>query len=173
MQPGNNPGSPNHIQYPVDSPRMKPRAAVILIENGKIAMIERHRAGMDYVVFPGGKVEAGESPEAAARREVKEELGLDIKIDKLVAEVWYMGTPQYYYLAQRVSGEFGTGTGKEMDSGRDSVKGSHQPVWISLSDLLVRPVLPYLVAEYVINSYPSGWPDKPLLVWEGPAKDAS
>ncbi len=40
---------------------MRVRAGVVLIENGKVALIERHRAGKHYFVFPGGGVEEGET----------------------------------------------------------------------------------------------------------------
>jgi len=56
-------------------------AAIALIDpDGRILIAQRPEgksmAGMWE--FPGGKVEAGEIPEAALIREVKEELGLDI-----------------------------------------------------------------------------------------------
>lgn len=37
---------------------------------------------------PGGRVEAGESPEAAGQREVLEETGYTVAIDRLVGEYW-------------------------------------------------------------------------------------
>jgi 8-oxo-dGTP diphosphatase len=143
---------------------MKARAAVILIQNDKIVLIERHRSGKHYFVFPGGKIEAGETPAGAAKREIMEELGLEVKIGLMVAEVWYQGTPQYHFLADRTGGQFGHGTGTEMNSTLDSEKGSYHPVWLRMDDLPRYQVLPKLVAEFVWKSHHSKWPDQPLVV---------
>jgi 8-oxo-dGTP diphosphatase len=151
---------------------MKPRSAVILIQNDKIALIERYRSGKHYLVFPGGKIEAGETAADAAKREISEELGLDVEIGQLVAEVWYQGTPQYYFLGRTIGGQFGRGYGKEMSSLPDSTKGSHLPVWILMDDLTRQSVLPKLVAEFVLSCYQSGWPNRPLIVTDQPPDDA-
>ncbi|AGT30753.1 DNA mismatch repair protein MutT [Geobacillus genomosp. 3] len=39
--------------------------------------------------FPGGKVEKGESPEAALVREIREELGCTVSVGKLLADVFH------------------------------------------------------------------------------------
>ncbi len=39
--------------------------------------------------FPGGKIEAGETPEAALRREIREELDTDIAVGKMLMRVQY------------------------------------------------------------------------------------
>jgi len=72
---------------------VKARAAVIILQNNKIALIERHRQGRHFFVFPGGKVEFEETPAEAAAREAEEELGLTVIVGPLVAEIWYQDTP--------------------------------------------------------------------------------
>lgn len=39
--------------------------------------------------FPGGKIEAGETPEEALRREIREELDTDIAVGKMLMRVQY------------------------------------------------------------------------------------
>lgn len=137
---------------------MSYRAAIVLLQDNKIALIERQRSGQHYFTFPGGHVEPGETPEQAAVRETKEELGLDVSVRRLLAEIWWHDKPQYYYLAEVAGGEFGTGTGEEMHSPQPE-KGSYRPVWIAVRDLLTLPVLPKSFAKMVVKAQSAGWPD--------------
>lgn len=64
---------------------MKTVTAAIINKNGKYLITQR--AHNDQLPlkweFPGGKVEAGETPEFCLKREIKEELNLDITVGEL------------------------------------------------------------------------------------------
>ena len=144
---------------------MSYRAAILLLQDDKIALIERQRAGLHYFTFPGGHVEEGETPEQAAVRETAEELGLQVVIKKMLARMSWQGRWQYYYLVEAVGGTFGTGTGEEMiTSGPE--KGSYHPVWMPMNELLNQPVLPHEMAELVVLHVRDGWPAQPFIIPE-------
>ena len=64
-------------------------AAALLFENGKIFAAKRGDSPYSYVAhkyeFPGGKIEEGERGEDAVKRELKEELDLEVKVGALYA----------------------------------------------------------------------------------------
>lgn len=145
---------------------MRARAGVIVLENEAVALIERRRAGRHYFAFPGGGVDAGETPETAAVREAHEELGLTVELRELVAIVRPRGPfgLQYYFLAEPVGGEFGAGHGPEMTGDLFLFLGSHKAVWVPVEELLVRSVKPKPLAEVVVVGSKEGWPSEPLLI---------
>ena len=57
---------------------------VILDKENRILMVKQHHDEKDIWMVPGGGIEEGESSMAAAVREMKEETGLDVEIDRLI-----------------------------------------------------------------------------------------
>lgn len=58
--------------------------AAIICHDGRVLCVQKGWMKQDYLSYkyelPGGKIEDGEAPEEALRREVMEELGLDIDV---------------------------------------------------------------------------------------------
>lgn len=54
----------------------------VIIEEGKVLLA--HRNDIDWWNLPGGGMEAGETVEEALIREVREETGLEVAVEKLV-----------------------------------------------------------------------------------------
>lgn len=65
-------------------------AAAIIIDDGKIFATQRaHGEFKDGWEFPGGKIELGETPQQAVKREIKEELDVEIEVGELFDTVEY------------------------------------------------------------------------------------
>ena len=64
-------------------------AAVICRDNKIFATQRGYGDYKDWWEFPGGKIEAGETPEEALVREIREELDTGIKVEKLLTTVEY------------------------------------------------------------------------------------
>ena len=64
-------------------------AAGVVFKNGRVLITRRNPAGLlgGLWEFPGGKIQKGESPEAACIREIKEEVNLTIKVDAHLSRV--------------------------------------------------------------------------------------
>lgn len=64
--------------------------AAIIFNQGKVFATQRgYGEFKDGWEFPGGKIEPGETPEEAIKREIKEELDTEIEIVKFLDTVEY------------------------------------------------------------------------------------
>lgn len=80
----------------------------IVIKDNKVLMVKRAKQEGNLLwVFPGGKVENGETSEQACIREVYEETGINISILNLIGERVHpnTGIKIAYYLCKYENGE--------------------------------------------------------------------
>ncbi len=137
-------------------------ARVLLVKDGRVALNKRDNNGHQYYAFPGGHVEAAESPEEAARREAKEELSVDVRLGSLryilMSKKWGV---QYFFSAQTDSNtklELAAGSIEALKNaqGRDT----YQPQWVSIEDLDDVNILPKVVAVRFKADLKNGFADQ-------------
>lgn len=70
-------------------------AAIIQKENKILATKRGYGEFINRWEFPGGKIESGETKEQALVREIKEELNIEISVDKFAIDIEYQ-YPNFY-----------------------------------------------------------------------------
>jgi len=70
--------------------------ASLIIEQGKVLVTQRKKNSSHGLLweFPGGKVKEGEDPREALRRELKEELDVEVEVGMIFDAVFY-SYPEY------------------------------------------------------------------------------
>ena len=81
---------PYLYRYRLRMKKIEVVAAIIRDDEGRIFATQRgYGEWQDFWEFPGGKIEPGESPEEALKREIWEELETRIEVEQLVTTVEY------------------------------------------------------------------------------------
>ena len=121
--------------------RQRPRKLVVaaLIRDGGRILMSRRRADQAMPLlweFPGGKVEPGEPPDAALAREVREELGCEVRVGR-IHEVVFHAYPEFdlYMLVYECG----------IVSGAPAPREVAEVAWVEAGRL---PALDLLPAEY-------------------------
>ncbi len=153
-------GSPGCRRHGDRVETMRNRAGVIVVKDGSVALIERHREGRRYWVVPGGGVEPGETVADAARREGQEELGVPITLGPLLVELlarYADGSPgQHFYYQASVASAAISVVGPETDNPASS--GTYEAVWVRLDDMPSLDVRPPEIAELIVAHGDGTWP---------------
>lgn len=114
---------------------MRHRSMALVARNGKILMIHTYRFQRYIYELPGGGVDAGETPEEAAVRELKEECGL---IGTVVRPLNVLhrsnGNTEYVFLVD-VSAEQEATVGYDPEIAEGEEQAIKAVCWKSLSEL--------------------------------------
>jgi 8-oxo-dGTP pyrophosphatase MutT (NUDIX family) len=125
--------------------------AILRTSDNKVLLIHRVRDGLEYYVTPGGRVEAGESPEEAVRRELLEEVGIEVAVEGLAlewrGEVNGEASIQHFYYCRHLSGTVGTGCGPEVLASCPA--NLHDVVAVDLPELNTLNVVPAVIKAII------------------------
>ena len=138
-------------------------AGLVEMENGYALM---HRMNVkkkenstrpygEYYVFPGGGLEANETLEECAKREIFEEFGINVEVEK---KLYFMQSgedfEQYLFLCKYVSGTLGTGSGPEFSGDPKYIdRGLYIPTIVPKEEIKNIRLLPEEFKEKLIEDF--------------------
>jgi len=147
---------------------LRTRAQALILQGGKVLLARHHDLTINevYWCMPGGAVEAGELPEQAVVRELKEETNLDIRVIRKVGEFLLPGVTQGYhkgvtFLAEVTGGDMATGYDPEQIDWEDKFLQSVE--WVPVEGPLLKGI------QSILRLETEGFPCSGPFVWPASA----
>lgn len=140
------------------------RVAGIVPMNGGFVLMHRknvirNKDYQEYYTFPGGHLEEGETLEEGVIREIKEEFGINVKVEKKLYELENsrVNMKEYFFLCEYVDGEFGTGDGEEFSNNPEYKDlGEYIPEIVKRENISNLIVLPLEIKEKFVQDLQKG-----------------
>ena len=139
---------------------IKKTARAVIFEDEKIILIRRRKylngnLVKEYYVIPGGHLDESETFEETVIREVKEELGIDVKIKKELIHSFNndLNIDEKFFECEYISGKIGTGTGEEWTNPNIEKYGSYEIVKYKINELENINLLPSEIKKIIIKEY--------------------
>jgi 8-oxo-dGTP diphosphatase len=130
------PGIPDELKY-------YPGVSVAILHEGRFLLVRRgHEPSKGLYAFPGGRVHDGESDEAAVRRELLEETGLQVESLSPLEELLLPPAPNADYPAFRLLVFRGYGPAGTTLAGDDAAEAG----WFTLDEMEGLPIVPSVLA---------------------------
>jgi 8-oxo-dGTP diphosphatase len=130
-------GSMTAHSTPRDDLAPRDGASIAVLKDRKVLLVKRGRppfAGLWSL--PGGKVEAGETPRQAARRELKEETGIEAEVDGIIDTVRVAAGGPGDVITYRLTVFYGRPIGGTLKAASDSEEAE----WVDLEDIDALPM---------------------------------
>ena len=114
-------------------------ARAVIIHNGEVILLYRHKEKEEYYALPGGHIELNETKEECLIREVKEELNINIRIISFLGIVKKKGHIDYIYNCEYLSGKLLLGGEEKEQNNPSNYYEIHR---IRLQDIDKLPLYP-------------------------------
>lgn len=142
----------------VEDYKLNVRAAGVIIHNNKVLC---HRnINSDHYCIIGGRVEIGEDSAKTVKREIKEELGKDIKITGYIGTIenfFEMKDSKYHEIMFVHQVEFTDKEDKKIDYTLKNIEGKDylQYEWLDINKIENYPLWPRAIQEIISeNKFP-------------------
>ncbi|HKJ44486.1 MAG TPA: NUDIX domain-containing protein [Balneolales bacterium] len=145
-----------------DSPfsnRVRVRVNGLLVRQRSLLMVKMNTPTMDepFWMPPGGGLKFGETMEEAVRREMKEETGLQVKVNELQYVSEYVRPPwhavEFYFNSELIDGEVALGEDPELIG---QIQYLQDIKFISFKDFPSFNIAPPYLKEHFVQDYISG-----------------
>lgn len=138
------------ITIDVEDYKLNVRAGVVIMHNNKI-LLHRNK-NSDHYAMIGGRVEIGENSEQTIKREVKEELGKEIKITGYVSTIenfFEMKGSKYHEIMFIYKAEFENDEDQKIENTLQNIEGKDylQYEWIDINKIDEYPLRPNVLKE--------------------------